>query len=66
MKYDLNFKLDCVGKYKEGRRDFVPSGISRSSFLNHACSWVKSFDELGIDGLKCIKKGRPVKDGRTI
>ena len=19
MKYDLNFKLDCVGKYKEGR-----------------------------------------------
>ena len=35
MKYDLNFKLDCVGKYKEGRRDFVPLDISRSSFLNH-------------------------------
>ena len=52
MKYDLNFKLDCVGKYKEGRRDFVPSGITRRSFLNHACSWVKTFDELGIDGLK--------------
>ena len=25
MKYDLNFKLDCVGKYKEGRRDFAPT-----------------------------------------
>ena len=23
MKYDLNFKLDCVGKYKEGRLDFA-------------------------------------------
>ena len=21
MKYDLNFKLDCVGKYKKGRLD---------------------------------------------
>ena len=41
-------------------------GISRISFLNHVRLWVKTFDELGIDGLKCIKKGRPVKDGRTI
>ena len=52
MKYDLNFKNDCVGKYKERRRDFVPLDISRSSFLNHACSWVKTFDELVIYGLK--------------
>ena len=50
MKYDLNFKLDCVGKYKEGRRDFVPSAITWKSFLNHACSWVKTFDELGLMG----------------
>ena len=41
-------------------------GISRISFLNHVRLWGKTFDELGIDGLKCIKKGRSVKNGRTI
>ena len=30
MKYDLNFKLDCVCKYKEGRRDFVPTKTRRT------------------------------------
>ena len=52
MKYDLKFKLDCVLKYKEGRRDFVPRGISRGSFLTNVRAWVKSYDDLGIDGLK--------------
>ena len=52
MKYDLNFKLDCVHKYKEGRRDFVPAGISRDSFLSHVRDWVLIFDDLGINGLK--------------
>lgn len=52
MKYDLNFKLDCVLKYKEGRRDFVPAGISRDSFLTHVKTWVKIFDDFGIEGLK--------------
>ncbi len=52
MKYDLKFKLDCVLKYKKGRRDFVPIGIDRTSFLSQVRSWAKSFDELGIDGLK--------------
>lgn len=52
MKYDLNFKLDCVLKYKEGRRDFVPIGVSKTSFLTRVYSWVKAFDDLGVDGLK--------------
>ena len=52
MKYDLNFKLDCVGKYKEGRRDFVPAKNYQENFFNHVCSWVKTFDELVIYGLK--------------
>ena len=62
MKYDLNFKPDCVGKYKEGRLDRNFQG----QFSKPLRLWVNTFDELGIDGLKCIKKGRPVKDGRTI
>ena len=52
MKYDWKFKLDCVLKYKEGRRDFVPAGIGRDSFLAHVRAWVKTFDDLGVDGLK--------------
>ena len=62
MKYDLNFKLDFVVKYKEGRLDRNFQG----QFSKPLRLWVNTFDELGIDGLKCIKKGRPVKDGRTI
>ena len=52
MKYDWKFKLDCVRKYKEGKRDFVPSGISRKGFLKHVRSWAKAFDDLGVDGLR--------------
>lgn len=52
MKYDSNFKLDCVLKYKEGRRDFVPAGIGRCSFLTHVRAWVKTFDDFGEEGLK--------------
>ncbi len=52
MKYDLKFKLDCVLKYKEGRRDFVPAGIGRDTFLSHVRAWVKTFDDLGANGLK--------------
>ncbi|MCQ2122533.1 MAG: helix-turn-helix domain-containing protein, partial [Fibrobacter sp.] len=52
MKYDWKFKLDCVLKYKEGIRNFVPAGVVRRGFLCHVRSWVKAYDDLGIDGLK--------------
>lgn len=52
MKYDLNFKLEFVCNYKERKRDFVPSGIYRSSFPSRVCSWMKTFNDLGIDRLK--------------
>lgn len=58
MKYDLDFKLDCVLKYKEGRRDFVPVGISRGTFLAHVRAWVKTFNDLGVDGLKHNSKNK--------
>lgn len=52
MKYDWKFKLDCVLKYKEGRRDFVPPGLDRRGFLAHVRAWSKTFDDLGVNGLK--------------
>lgn len=52
MKCNLNFKLDCILTYKEGRRDFVPVCISRDNFLAHVRPLVKIFDDFGINGLK--------------
>lgn len=52
MKYDWKFKLDCVLKYKEGKRDFVPPGVSRGSFFAHVRAWAKAFGDLGVSGLK--------------
>ncbi len=52
MKCDWKFKLDYVLEYKEGRRGFASVGIDRKSFLSNVRTWVKSYDGLGIDGLK--------------
>lgn len=52
MKYNWKFKLDCVLKFKEGKRDFCPKGIDSHSFINHVRTWNKIFDDLGINGLK--------------
>lgn len=52
MKYDWKFKLDCVLKYQQGRRDFVPKGISKHSFLSRVRDWRQNYEDLGIDGLK--------------
>lgn len=52
MKYSWEYKLECVIKYKNGRHIEHPIGKSRSSFMAHVREWVKSYDDLGIDGLK--------------
>ena len=53
MKYSWEFKLDCVNKYKNGQLIDTPSSCkNRRSFLNHVYSWVKVYDDLGIEGLK--------------
>ena len=51
MKYDYDFKLDCVLKYKKGIRDLEPAGADRYNFLNQVRYWVKLYDDLGPDGL---------------
>ena len=53
MKYSLEFKLECVNKYKNGDFIILPPGLrSRDSFMAHIRTWVKTYDDLGIDGLK--------------
>ena len=53
MKYTLEFKLDCVDKYKKHIKIAIPLGIkSERSFLTHVRDWVKRYDDLGICGLE--------------
>ncbi|AHA40912.1 IS1221 transposase [Mesomycoplasma hyorhinis DBS 1050] len=61
MKYSLEFKLECVKKYKKGieikKPDFA--NTSQKNFLNQVNFWEKIYDKLGVEGLK--KKPRNKK-----
>ena len=52
MKYTLDFKLDCVDKYKTGIHIEHPPGLCRGTFMHHVREWVKKYDDLGIESLK--------------
>ena len=52
MKYTVEFKLECVNKYKNGIHINYPFGHSKSSFLTQVREWTKKYEDLGIDGLK--------------
>ena len=58
MKYTLEFKLDCVNKYKQGIHIDSPVGICRHAFMAYVREWSRLFDDLGEDGLihKSINK----------
>ncbi|WP_215738394.1 helix-turn-helix domain-containing protein, partial [Mesomycoplasma hyorhinis] len=61
MKYSLEFKLECVKKYKKGieikKPDFAKT--TQKNFLNQVNFWEKIYDKLGVEGLK--KKPRNKK-----
>lgn len=52
MKYSLDFKLECVIKYKNIEHIDNPPGTNRHVFLDQVRRWTKNFNDLGIDGLK--------------
>jgi len=52
MKYSLEYKLECVNKYKNGEHINHPPGKNRTTFMHYIYDWVKRYDDLGIDGLK--------------
>ena len=53
MKYSWEFKLECVNKYKKGEYIKHPgTSEQRKNFMNHVRIWVKTYDDLGVDGLK--------------
>ncbi|MDD5885418.1 MAG: hypothetical protein PUC66_05195 [Erysipelotrichaceae bacterium] len=54
MKYTLEFKLECIDKYKKGIHIDVPPNCKSShrDFMNGVRNWAKTYDKLGTDGLK--------------
>ena len=54
MKYTLEFKLECINKYKNGIRIDVPPNCKSShhDFMHRVLNWNKIYDNLGLDGLK--------------
>ncbi len=53
MKYTLEFKLECVERYKRSHSYVYPPGIkSKGSFRSHVLDWVRLYDDLGVDGLR--------------
>ena len=54
MKYSCEFKLECVGKYKNGECIETPgkSKSQRKAFLGYVRIWAKDYEDLGIEGLK--------------
>ena len=53
MKYTLEFKLECVDKYKNGEAIDVPKGVKhKRTFMAYVRVWAKNYADLGVDGLR--------------
>ena len=53
MKYSWEFKLECVNKYKNGEYiNISGSPDFHHNFMKHVKTWVKTYDDLGVEGLK--------------
>ena len=55
MKYTLEFKLECIDKYKKGMHIDLPPNArcrKRDSFMHKVRDWNRLYDLHGIDGLK--------------
>lgn len=59
MKYTLEFKLECVEKYKKGIRIDLPPGVKhRATFSHYLMGWVKAYEDLGVEGLMHKSRNR--------
>lgn len=53
MKYTLEFKLECIERYKQSHSYVYPPGVkSKGSFRSHVQDWARLYGDLGIDGLR--------------
>ena len=52
MRYTKEFKLECVKKYKSGKRIDDPGGCKHATFMRMVRLWAAIYDSLGEDGLE--------------
>lgn len=59
MKYTLEFKLECIDKYKKGIQIAIPKNVKhKRTFMNYVRAWSKTYGDLGIGGLKHLNKNK--------
>ncbi len=65
MKYTLEFKLECVEKYKKGIRIDLPPGVKhRATFSHYLMDWVKAYEDLGEALATAVSSSNQVKSGK--
>lgn len=53
MKYTLEFKLECVERYRNGETIDIPECVKhKRTFMAYVRAWAKNYADLGIDGLR--------------
>lgn len=52
MKYDFNFKMNCVELYKNGQWPETPEGINQKNFRKRIATWAKLTELHGMDALR--------------
>lgn len=52
MRYTKEFKLECIGKYKNGIRINDPGGCKHDTFQNKVRMWTRIYDALGEAGME--------------
>ena len=52
MRYDWEFKLECVKEYKGGNYPPTPKNVSKECFRSKVRIWTRLYDLHGEDGLK--------------
>jgi len=62
MRYNKEFKLECIKKYKNGEHIKDPDGLSHESFHNMVLHWVRVYDKLGEIGLEHKKPVLKLED----
>lgn len=66
MRYNYEFKLECVEMYKDGKYPETPEGITKESFRGKIRMWVRQAEQLGNESLRHKSKNRKYSDGEKV
>lgn len=61
-RYTLEFKLECIDKFKKYEEISPPDGVKKATFIKYLNEWVYYYDNFGEDTLKQNKKNNKYTD----